>query len=182
MGALDTLVKQGKALYSGISSYNGAQYREAVAVTRGHDWAPVTIHQPYYNMLSRGIEGDLLPHTAAAGTGVIVFCPLASGLLTDKYLGGVPADSRAAQKWGEGELEKRLDDKKRAQLVALNEVAKERGQSLAQMALAWTLRLPAITSALIGASKVSQIEENVKALDNVEFSGEELARIEGILG
>lgn len=182
IGALDTLVKQGKVLYSGISSYSGAQYREVQAIVKGQNLAPITIHQPYYNMLSRGIEKDLLPHTEAGGTGVIAFCPLASGVLSDKYLHGVPSDSRAAEKWGEGWAKNNLTPEKLATLNALNAVAQERGQTLAQMALAWTLRLPAVTSALIGASKVSQIEENVKALDNLEFSAEELAKIEGILG
>lgn len=182
IGALDTLVKQGKALYAGISSYSGAQYREVQAIVKGGNLAPITIHQPYYNMLSRGIETDLLPATEAGGTGVIAFCPLSSGLLTDKYLNGIPDDSRAAEKWGKGWVENNLNEEKHAKLVALNKMAAERGQSLAQMALAWTLRLPAVTSALIGASRVSQIEENVKALDQLEFSAEELAKIEGILG
>ena len=181
LGALDTLVKQGKVLYAGISSYNGAQYREAQAVVKGHDWAPITIHQPYYNMLGRGIEQDLLPHTAAGGTGVVAFCPLASGLLTDKYLNDIPDDSRAAKLWGETALQQRLPEERRAQLNSLNEVAKERGQTLAQMSLAWLLRLPAVTSALIGASKASQVEENVAALSNLDFAAEELARIEAIL-
>lgn len=181
IGALDTLVKQGKALYAGISSYNGAQYREVQAIVAGKSLAPITIHQPYYNMLSRGIEKDLLPHTEAGGTGVIAFCPLSSGLLTDKYLNGIPADSRAAEKWGEGWAKNNLTEERLAKLTALNDFAKQRGQSLAQMALVWTLRLPAVTSALIGASKVSQIEENVKALENATFSEEELVRIEAIL-
>ncbi len=179
LGALDTLIRQGKVLYAGVSSYNGAQFAAAVQTAERMGYAPITIHQPYYNMLSRGIEGDLLPQTERAGTGTIPFCPLASGLLTDKYLGGdMPAESRAAQRWGAAWLEANLNAEKRARLVALNALAKERGQTLAQMALAWILRLPTVTSALIGASSVSQIEENVAALNNLDFSKEELTRID----
>ena len=179
LGALDTLVRQGKALYAGVSSYNGAEFAAAVQTAERENFAPITIHQPYYNMLRRGIEWDLLPQTERAGTGVIPFCPLASGLLTDKYLGGdMPAESRAAQHWGAAWLEQNLNEEKRARLITLNELAKQRGQTLAQMALAWILRLPTVTSALIGASSVKQIEENVAALDNLEFSKEELARID----
>jgi L-glyceraldehyde 3-phosphate reductase len=181
LGALDQLVRQGKALYAGVSSYSGAQFADSVRVCAQHDWASITIHQPYYNMLGRTIEWDLLPQTERAGTGVIPFCPLASGLLTDKYLGGdIPAESRAAQKWGAEWVEKNLSAERRAALLQLNEMARERGQTLAQMALAWTLRLPAITSALIGASSVRQIEENVAALDNLEFTEQELNRIDSL--
>ena len=179
LGALDQLVRQGKALYAGVSSYSGAQFAEAVRVCERMGLSPITIHQPYYNMLGRGIEWDLLPQTEAAGTGVIVFCPLASGLLTDKYLGGdIPAESRAAQKWGPEWVEKNLSPARRQMLQELNEMAKQRGQTLAQMALAWILRLPGITSALTGASSVRQIEDNVGALKNLEFSAEELSRID----
>lgn len=179
LGALDTLVRQGKALYAGISSYSGAQYADSVRICERLGYAPITIHQPYYNMLGRGIESDLLPQTERFGAGVIVFCPLASGLLTDKYLGGsIPAESRAAQKWGKEWVERNLTPERKAVLLELNEMAKRRGQTLAQMALAWILRLPTITSALIGASSVEQIEENVKALDNLVFTEEELQRID----
>jgi L-glyceraldehyde 3-phosphate reductase len=182
MAALDQLVRQGKALYIGVSSYTGAQFAESVRICERMGLSPITIHQPYYNMLGRGIEWDLLPQTERAGTGVIPFCPLASGLLTDKYLGGdIPDESRAAQKWGKEWVEKNLNAEKRDKLIALNGIAKERGQTLAQMALAWTLRLPTITSALIGASSVQQIEENIKALDNVEFSEDELKRINALV-
>lgn len=181
MAALDHLVRQGKALYVGVSSYSGAHFADAVRICQQHDYAPITIHQPYYNMLGRGIEGDLLPQTERAGAGVIPFCPLASGLLTDKYLGGdIPAHSRAAEKWGTEWVEKNLNDEKRATLNELNAIAKERRQTLAQMALVWILRLPTITSALIGASRVKQIEENVAALDNMEFSDDELKRIDAL--
>ncbi|MFB3881572.1 MAG: aldo/keto reductase [Armatimonadota bacterium] len=179
LGALDQLVRQGKALYAGVSSYNGAQFAEAVRVCERMGLTRITIHQPYYNMLGRTIEWDLLPQTEAAGTGVIVFCPLASGLLTDKYLSGdIPPDSRAAQRWG-AERAKRSLSPERLELVRkLNDLAKERGQSLAQMALAWILRLPGITSALTGASNVKQIEDNVGALNNTDFTDEELRRID----
>jgi len=179
LGALDQLVRQGKALYAGVSSYSGAQFAEAVRVCQRMGLSPITIHQPYYNMLGRDIEWDLLSQTEAAGTGVIVFCPLASGLLTDKYLGGdIPAESRAAQKWGPEWVEKNLSPARRQMLQELNEMAKQRGQTLAQMALAWILRLPGITSALTGASSVRQIEDNVGALKNLEFSTEELSKID----
>jgi L-glyceraldehyde 3-phosphate reductase len=181
LGALDHLVRQGKALYAGVSSYSGAQFAEAVRVCERRGLAPITIHQPYYNMLGRDIEWDLLPQTEAAGTGVIPFCPLASGMLTDKYLGGdIPAESRAAQKWGKDWVKKNLSPERRAMLQQLNEMAKQRGQTLAQMALAWILRLPGITSALTGASSVQQIEENVAALEKAEFSEGELTKIDSL--
>ena len=182
MAALDQLVRQGKALYIGVSSYSGAQFAECVRINERMGLAPITIHQPYYNMLGRGIEWDLLPQTERAGTGVIPFCPLASGLLTDKYLGGdIPAESRAAQKWGKQWVDNNLSPEKKERLVALNSIAKERGQTLAQMALAWILRLPTVTSALIGASSVRQIEENVAALTNLNFSEDELKRIDALV-
>jgi len=182
LGALDLLVRQGKALYVGVSSYNGAMFAGSVRICQRHDWAPITIHQPYYNMLSRGIENDLLPHTERAGTGVIAFCPLASGLLTDKYLGGdIPAESRAARKWGRDWVARNLSPERKQKLLALNDIARSRGQTLAQMALAWILRLPAITSALIGASSVKQVEENVAALEKLTFSPEELKQIDEIV-
>jgi L-glyceraldehyde 3-phosphate reductase len=141
--------------------------------------SPITIHQPYYNMLGRTIEWDLLPQTEAAGTGVIVFCPLASGLLTDKYLAGdIPPDSRAAQRWGPERAKRSLSPERLELVRNLNELAKQRGQTLAQMALSWILRLPGITSALTGASNVKQIEDNVGALGKADFSDEELRRID----
>ena len=179
MAALDQLVRQGKALYIGVSSYSGAHFAEAVRVCDRMGLAPITIHQPAYNMLNRTIEWDLLPQTERAGTGVIPFVPLASGLLTDKYLGGdIPAESRAAQRWGKEWVEKNLSPERRKALRDLNDIAHARGQTLAQMALAWILRLPAITSALIGASRVEQIDENVAALDKLDFSEDELKRID----
>ena len=179
LGALNLLVQQGKALYAGVSSYSGAQYADSVRICERNGLAPITIHQPYYNLLGRGIERDLLPQTKRFGTGVIAFCPLASGLLTDKYLkGDIPAESRAAQKWGEDWVKNNLSDKRKTTLHALNSMAQERGQTLAQLALAWTVRLPEVTSALIGASSVAQIEENVKALTMLDFSDDELRQID----
>jgi L-glyceraldehyde 3-phosphate reductase len=181
LGALDTIVNSGKALYAGVSNYSGAQFADAVRICQQEGYTRLLIHQPYYNMLSRAVERDLLPHTERAGTGVIAFCPLASGFLTDKYLGGtVPADSRGALQWGEKWVTDNLPEEKRQTLLKLNDIAKARGQTLAQMALAFVLRLPGITSALIGASKVEQIEENVKALDNLAFSEEELKKIDDL--
>jgi len=182
LSALDLLIRQGKVLYAGVSAYNGAQFAEAVRVCEQLGLAPITIHQPQYNMLQRDIEWDLLSQTSRAGTGVIPFCPLASGLLTDKYLGDdIPAESRAAQKWGKEWVEKNLGPERRAALNELNQIAKARGQTLAQMALAWILRFPTVTSALIGASSVKQIEENVAALDNRAFTEDELSRIDELV-
>ena len=180
LGALDLIVKQGKALYAGVSSYNGAQFCDSIRIVEREHWTPITIHQPYYNMLGRGIETNLLDHTERHGCGVIAFCPLAQGLLTDKYLNGIPADSRAAVWWDEAHRKSALTEKVVETLRALNTLAKARGQSLAQMALCWILRDARVTSALIGASKVSQIEENVAALSNMKFSDEELQRIDAI--
>lgn len=183
LAALDLIVRQGKALYVGVSNYSGQRYSEAVAVAKAHDWAPITIHQPYYNMLGPGIETDLLPYTRLYGTGVIAFCPLAGGTLSDRYIDGLPPDSRqgkrgeAGQKWWQEQKEKGVWDR----LARLNAVARERGQTLAQMALAWTVRLPTVTSALIGASSVAQVRENVAALDNLAFSDDELTRIGDVL-
>ncbi len=183
MAALDLIVRQGKALYVGVSNYGGERYAQAVDLCRRHDWAPLTIHQPYYNMLSRGIETDLLPRTSVHGTGIMAFCPLAGGNLTDRYLNGLPPDSRQGrrgedgQRWWRAEQEKGVWDR----LGQLNAIAQERGQTLAQMALAWILRLPSVTSALIGASSVEQVQQNIAALDNLTFSDEELIRIDGVL-
>ena len=181
MAALDLIVQQGKALYIGVSNFSGAHFESAVEVVRRMGLAPITIHQPYYNLLGRRPEYDLFDHTARAGTGVIAFSPLAQGLLTSKYLGDdVPADSRAAAWWGKDRPEHVLGGERLDKIRRLNAIAQERGQTLAQMALAWILRLPAVTSALIGASKVGQIEENVAALEKLEFGEEELAAIDAI--
>lgn len=181
LGALDTLVKQGKALYAGVSSYSGAQFADSVRTVQQHDWAPITIHQPYYNMLHRPIEWDLLPQTRRFGAGVIAFAPLASGLLTDKFLGGdVPHSSRAATIWPKDWVQGHSPEERRRVLSSLNDMARQRGQTLAQMAIAWVLRLPGVTSALIGASSVKQIEDNVAALKVLDFSEEELKRIDAL--
>ncbi len=180
MGALDLAVRQGKALYVGISSYSVEQTKKALAVLKSLG-TPCLIHQPYYHMFSRGVEDGLLDLLQAEGVGSIAFCPLAQGLLTNKYLGGVPVDSRLAKKAGfirESDVSEANIDR----LKRLDAIAKERGQSLAQMALAWVLRGGRVTSALIGASRVRQIEENVKALDNLEFGAGELAAIAAIVG
>ncbi len=181
MAALDLIVKQGKALYVGVSNFAGAHFEQAVQVTRQMSLSPITIHQPRYNLLDRKPETDLFDHTLSNGTGVIAFSPLAQGLLSNKYLGqNVPSDSRAAEWWNKNKTEEVLEADKLAKIEGLNRLAQNRGQSLAQMALAWILRLPAVTSALIGASKVAQIEENVAALQNLEFSQAELEAIDAI--
>jgi len=179
MGALDHIVRQGKALYAGISGYNAAQTKQAVAILKQLG-TPCLIHQPYYHMLSRTIEDGLQDVLDEEGIGSIAFCPLAQGVLTDRYLSGVPGDSRLAKKQGFIQ-EAEISAENVAVLHQLNAIAKDRGQSLAQMALAWVLRGGRVTSALIGASRVSQIEENVKALDNLKFSEDELARIHTLI-
>jgi L-glyceraldehyde 3-phosphate reductase len=183
LGALDLLIRQGKVLYGGVSNFPGALFAEAVRVAERHGFAPIVAHQPSYSLLNRRIEWDLLPQIERAGAGVVAFSPLANGLLTDRYLGGeIPADSRAALAWGAERAHQRLTPERLATLRALNELARRRGQTLAQLALAWSLRLPAVTSALIGASRVEQLEENVRALDNSEFGADELAEIDALTG
>jgi L-glyceraldehyde 3-phosphate reductase len=182
LGALDTLVKQGKALYVGISSYSGAQTSAAVEIAKRERLAPITIHQPYYNMLGRAIEADLLPHTDRAGVGVIAFCPLASGLLSGtKYQDGeVPADSRPGREWARHWVASKSKDERKRILQSLNGLARERGQSLAQMAVAWTLRHAGMSSVVMGASRVEQVEQNVAALAKLDFTKEELAHIDAL--
>jgi L-glyceraldehyde 3-phosphate reductase len=175
MGALDTAVRQGKALYVGISSYSAEKTREAAAILRELG-TPLLINQPSYSMLNRWIEDDLLDVLGEEGIGCICFSPLAQGLLTSKYLDGIPEGSRASRP---GTLSSdQLNEQTLAKISALNELAQRRGQTLAQMALAWTLRDPRMTSTLPGASSVEQLEENVAALDNLAFSDEELAEID----
>ena len=175
MGALDTAVRQGKALYVGISSYSAAKTREAHVIL-GELGTPLVIHQPSYSMLNRWIEPELLDAIGELGVGCIVFSPLAQGMLTDRYLDGIPADSRASR---HGSLSPDLiDEQALAKIRALNKIATRRGQTLAQLALAWTLRDPRVTSALVGASSVEQLEANVAALDKLDFSDEELAEID----
>ncbi|CAH0120434.1 MULTISPECIES: L-glyceraldehyde 3-phosphate reductase [unclassified Paenibacillus] len=178
MGALDQAVRQGKALYVGISNYNAEQTAEAVRILKELG-TPLLIHQPSYSLLNRWIEDGLQDVLEENGVGSIAFCPLAQGLLTDKYLNGIPKDSRAARN---GFLkEKDITEEVVAKAVKLQGIAARRGQSLAQMALAWVLRGGRVTSALIGASRVSQIEENVAALNNLHFDEEELREIDDIL-
>jgi L-glyceraldehyde 3-phosphate reductase len=179
MGALDQIVRQGKALYAGISSYGGSQTVEAESILRGRG-TPLTIHQPSYSMLQRWVEDDLFGQAERLGFGVIAFCPLAQGLLTDKYLDGIPEDSRAAKPHG-FLSEKQVREDVIAKVRKLSKIAKKRGQSMAQLALAWVLRDPRVTSALIGASRVSQVEENVATLEKLEFQPGELDEIEQIL-
>jgi L-glyceraldehyde 3-phosphate reductase len=179
MGALDSAVRQGKALYVGISSYNPDQTRRAAQILRQMG-TPCLIHQPSYNMFNRWVEDGLLDVLLEEGIGCIVFSPLAQGQLTERYLQGIPSGARATKT----ERVWLTPDDVKANLPKverLNEIARQRGQSLAQMAIAWTLRKPAVTSSLIGASSVKQLEDNLTALNNLKFSEEELDRIESIL-
>src|SRR5687767_1682389 len=175
MGALDSAVRAGKALYAGISSYSAEKTIEARAILRELG-TPLTIHQPSYSMLNRWIEPDLLDALGDLGVGCIAFSPLAQGMLTDKYLRGIPEGSRASRPWSlSPDL---LSDEALEKIRALNEIASRRGQTLAQMAIAWVLRDQRVTSALIGASSVEQLEDNVAALDNLELTDEELAEVD----
>jgi L-glyceraldehyde 3-phosphate reductase len=176
IGALDTAVRQGKALYAGISSYSPNKTREAAAIGRSLG-TPIVIHQPSYSMLNRWIEPELLDTLEAEGIGCIGFSPLAQGVLTDRYLDGIPEGSRAATE-GSALSPNQLNEQTLAKVRALNEIAARRGETLAAMALAWTLRDPRMTSTLVGASSVVQLEANVAALDNLDFTDEELAEID----
>jgi L-glyceraldehyde 3-phosphate reductase len=175
LGALDAAVRQGKALYVGISSYSAERTGEAVRILRELG-TPLLIHQPSYSLLNRWIEDGLLEVLGAEGVGCIVFSPLAQGVLTDRYLHGVPEGSRASRP---GSLSAdMLSEENLAKVRALNEIAARRGQTLAQMAIAWTLRDPRVTSALVGASSVAQLEDNLGTLDNLAFDDDELAEID----
>ncbi len=178
MGALDTAVRSGRALYAGISAYNAAQTTQAIQILRGLG-TPCLIHQPRYSMFAREPEHGLLDALEKEGVGCIVFSPLAQGLLSDRYLKGIPEDSRAARDF----FLKRstIDEAMVTKLEALNEIARRRGQTLAEMAVAWVLRDQRVTSALVGTSKVSQVDDNVAALKKLAFSAEELGAIDGIL-
>jgi L-glyceraldehyde 3-phosphate reductase len=178
LGALDTAVRSGKALYAGISAYNAKQTAEAIRIMRELG-TPCLIHQPKYSMLVRDPEQGLLDVLGKEGVGCIVFSPLAQGLLSDRYLQGIPTDSRAARDFFL--KRKDIDERKVSMLRELNAVAQQRGQSLAEMAVAWVLRDPRVTSALVGTSKVQQVDDNVAALKNLAFSAEELRKIDGIL-
>jgi len=177
MGALATAVQQGKALYVGISSYSAGKTREAAAILRQMG-VPLLIHQPSYSMLNRWVEEDLLDTLQAEGMGCIAFSPLAQGLLTNKYLNGVPDDARIHRPGGDSFKPEHLSEQNLAHVRALNDMAQARGQSLAQMAVAWVLRHSGMSSALIGASKPEQIKELVGALDKLSFSPEELTAID----
>jgi L-glyceraldehyde 3-phosphate reductase len=176
LGALDTAVRQGKALYAGISSYSGARTEEAVRILRDLG-TPLLIHQPSYSLVNRWMEDDLLGVLENEGVGCIVFSPLAQGLLTDRYLDGIPADSRAAK----GTFFNRdwLTEENLAHVRALNDIAQKRGQALAQMAVAWVLRYERVTSALVGASSVRQLDANLDALAKLDFTDDELEAIDG---
>jgi len=179
MSALDLIVRQGKALYAGISNYPAEEAAKAIQILKDLG-TPCLIHQPKYSMFERWVEGGLMDLLGVEGVGCIPFSPLAQGMLTDRYLHGVPEDSRAAKSTGflqtSAITEKRLEEIKQ-----LNNLAKKRGQTLAQMALSWILKDPRVTSVLIGASKPEQLADSLKCLDNIEFSTEELAHIENIL-
>ena len=176
MGALDFIVRSGRALYAGISSYRPEMAREAARILRELG-TPCLIHQPRYNMFDRWIEDGLIDVLGDEGVGCICFSPLDQGILTNKYIGSMPEDSRAQKhQWGD-----RLSQQKLDKVVKLNAIARDRGQNMAQLAIAWCLRHPEMTSALIGASKPAQIDDAVAALDNLQFSEAELARIEAIL-
>ncbi|MGN6316049.1 L-glyceraldehyde 3-phosphate reductase [Trinickia sp.] len=175
--ALASAVHQGKALYVGISSYSAAKTREMVSLLREHK-VPLLIHQPSYNMLNRWIEGELLDALGEVGAGCIAFTPLAQGLLTSKYLNGVPADARINKPGGGSLNQSHLSPENIEHVRKLDAIAQRRGQSLAQMALAWVLRDARVTSALIGASRAEQVRENVGALANLAFSNEEIAEID----
>jgi L-glyceraldehyde 3-phosphate reductase len=177
MGALATAVRQGKALYVGISSYSAAKTREAAAILRS-EGVPLLIHQPSYNLLNRWVEPELLDALEETGAGMIAFTAVAQGLLTSKYLDGIPADARINRPGGDSFEREMLSEQNLARVSALNEIALQRGQTLAQMAYAWVLRDPRVTSTLIGASSPAQVRENVGALAGLAFSLDELAEID----
>jgi L-glyceraldehyde 3-phosphate reductase len=181
MAALDLIVRQGKALYVGISNYNATETEKAVEMLRAMG-TPCLVHQAKYSMFERWVEGGLLDVLEQNGAGCVAFSPLAQGLLSDKYLKGIPADSRAASGRGNGALESgRITEGKLKQVLQLNEIAQQRGQSLAQMALSWILKDPRITSVILGVSKPEQLTDSLKCLENKEFSTEELQKINQIL-
>lgn len=179
MLALDAAVRSGRALYVGISNYSAEQTRAAASILRQLG-TPCLIHQPSYNMFNRWVEDGLLDVLTDEGIGCIVFSPLAQGVLTDRYLRGIPDDSRVAKPWGFLKSAA-LTEERLGKVRRLNDLAAGRGQTLAQMAIAWTLRHAVVTSALIGASKVAQIEDAVAALDNLAFGDDELRAIDAIL-
>ncbi|HBF28726.1 aldo/keto reductase, partial [Rhizobium sp.] len=175
--ALAQAVRQGKALYVGISSYSGTKTRETAALLKERQ-VPLLINQPAYNLFNRWIEKDLIDAADEVGAGIIAFTPLAQGLLTNKYLNGIPEDARVNRPGGDFLRPEHLKEENIVRARALNEIAARRGQSLAQLAIAWVLRDPRVTSALIGASSARQVQENVDALKNLSFTAEELAEID----
>ena len=180
LAALDSAVRQGKALYTGISSYSSEQTQKSIEVSKNNGFSPLIIHQPNYSMLNRWVEDSLLDTCERNGLGIIAFCPLFQGLLTDKYLNGIPKGSRASIH--KSPLRKNEVSEQNLKVIhELNDHARQRGQSLAQMALAWVLRDQRVTSALIGASTASQIVENVKAVQQIEFTVDELGKLNRIL-
>ena len=179
INALDQIVRSGKALYAGLSNYPGKLLEEAVGLTRHFHLAPILVEQSSYSLLNRGIESDLLPSVQHAGTGVVAFSPLAQGLLSQKYLDDIPEGSRAAKIWDE-QQRARITPELQGTIRRVLEIARNRGQTLPQMAIAWILRRPEITTVLIGASDLNQIIENVRALENLQFSPEELQQIDSV--
>jgi L-glyceraldehyde 3-phosphate reductase len=180
LGALDSAVVQGKALYAGISSYNSRQTLQAAAICKQNGWAPIIIHQPNYSMFNRWIEKGVREEASKLGMGIIAFCPLYQGLLSDKYLAGIPKGSRAHST--EGLLrDEEINPSVQQVIAGLNQIAGDRGQTLAQMALAWVLRDERVTSALIGASRASQIIENCDAVKRLDFPADELKAIDELL-
>jgi L-glyceraldehyde 3-phosphate reductase len=179
MGALEQAMRQGKALYAAVSNYPPEGTRAAARLLR-ESRTSFVLHQPKYSMFERRPEAGLFQVLEEEGIGAIVFSPLAQGLLTDRYLGGIPEDSRAARPTGFLQREQ-VTEERIAQVRRLNQIARARGQSLAQLALAWVLRQPAVTSALVGASRVEQLEANVAAIDRLELADDELSAIEAIL-
>lgn len=181
MSALDLIVRQGKALYVGISSYKPEEAKKAIDILKQLG-TPCLIHQPKYSMFERSIENGLLDLLEAEGVGCIPFSPLAQGLLTNKYLNGIPENSRAARHLGNGAMEEdQISEDKISKIRQLNELAQQRGQSLAQMALAWVAKDPRITSVLIGVSKPEQVTDSIRCLENYSFTSEEVEKINGIL-
>ena len=178
LGALDQIVRDGKALYAGVSNYSGQLVQEAVGLTRHFHLAPIISVQSRYNLLRRDIEKDLFTLARESGIGVIAFSPLAQGLLSAKYLEEIPEESRAAKLWSDEQRRKTLTPALKTKVAKLNEIAAARNQTLPQMAIAWILRCPEITSVLVGASDVEQVEDNVRALENLKFSEEEFRAID----
>ena len=181
LGALQSLVHQGKALYVGLSNYTDPTFTRAVEITKQRMWSPITIHQPRYHLFERRAETEVLPTAAREGVGVIAFSPLAQGILTDRYLDGIPDGSRAATDPGNGGIGRAaVKPEVIAKVRLLHAIAQRRGQSMAQMALAWVLKDPRVSSVLIGASSPEQVQQNVACLKNLTFSVDELAEIDRI--